>query len=189
MGGRPKALLAYDDRDTFVTRIIRTFAEAGVHDIVVVVGHEAPQVIAEVEASGLPARSVMNPSFAKGQLSSIVAGIDAIDRTGADAMLLALVDAPAFTASTVKALVERFEASRAPVVRAVRGDKHGHPVLIASGLFAAIRQADPLLGGAKSIVRAHASADGDVTVEDPGAFVDVDTPADYQQLRERSSAR
>lgn len=200
MGGRPKALLAFDERDSFVTRIVRTFADAGVSDIVVVVGHEADAVTAAVQVSGLPARCIFNAAYVSGQLSSMIAGLDAVESrmgvrdvthsTGtlnpdrADAVVLALVDAPAFAASTVKALIARFEVSRLPVVRAVRGDEHGHPVLLARQLFDPIRHADPSRG-AKPIVRAHASAAGDVAVDDAGAFVDVDTPERYQALQEQ----
>ena len=35
--GRPKATLPLDGRDTFLTRIVRTFTEASVDDVVVVV--------------------------------------------------------------------------------------------------------------------------------------------------------
>jgi len=31
-------------------------------------------------------------------------------------------------------------------------------------------------------VRAHATREGDVETDDDGAFADVDTPADYEQL-------
>ncbi|HUR33980.1 MAG TPA: nucleotidyltransferase family protein [Vicinamibacterales bacterium] len=178
MGGQPKALLRFDPRDTFVTRIVRTFNESGIHDVVVVVGHEAPRVSAAVRASGLLARCVVNAGYADGQLSSLLAGLDAADASGADGLLLALVDAPAFSTQTVHALVRRFEETRAPVVRAVRGSEHGHPVLIGRALFCALRSADPSRG-AKPVVRAAASADGDVRVDDPGAFLDVDTPDDY----------
>ena len=51
MGGRPKGLLRLDDRDVFVTRIVRTFNEAGIRDVVVVVGHEAAAVRRAVESS------------------------------------------------------------------------------------------------------------------------------------------
>jgi molybdenum cofactor cytidylyltransferase len=182
MGGRPKALLRLDERDCFVTRIIRTFGDAGIRDIVVVVGHEAALVEEAVEQSGLGARCVLNADYVQGQLSSIKAGLDAVDRAEVEAVLLALVDAPLFDASTVRALVERFDATGRPVVRAVHGGAHGHPVLIGRSLFAQIGQADPDRG-AKPIVRAHASAEGDVEVDDAGAFVDIDTPEDYQRLR------
>ena len=70
---------------------------------------------------------------------------------------------------------------RADVVRPVRGALHGHPVLIDRRLFAELRTADPDTG-AKPVVRAHVSPAGYVEVEDAGAFADVDTPADYQNL-------
>lgn len=184
MGGRTKALLPIDDRDTFVTRIVRTFHEAGISDVAVIVGHEAALVESVVAASGLRAQVVLNEAYQQGQITSVIAGIDAVERSGADAMLLALVDAPLFSASTVQALAQRFSETGAPVVRAVRGLEHGHPVLIARALFDDIRRADPV-HGAKPIVRAHASQEGDVPVDDDGAFVDVDTPDDYERLRDQ----
>ncbi len=183
MGGAPKGLLPFDERDTFVTRIVRTFVEAGITDIVVVVGHDAPRVRAAINESGLPVRVVVNAAYQQGQFSSLLAGLDAVERPDVDALLLTLVDAPLFAASTVDAVVRRFDETRAPVVRAVRGGEHGHPVLIGRSLFAAIRACDPK-AGAKSVVRGHASAAGDVPVEDPGAYIDIDTPAEYAALPE-----
>ena len=185
MKGEPKALLRIDERDTFVTRIIRTFNEAGVGDVVVVVGHEGPRVAAVVRQSDLSVRTVVNPAYAAGQFSSILAGLDAVEGPDLDAVLLALVDAPLFSASTVQALVHRFEETHAPVVRAVRGDEHGHPVLIARSLLEAIRGSDPGQG-AKPVVRGHATPEGDVPVDDRGAFIDIDTPDDYAKLLDAS---
>jgi CTP:molybdopterin cytidylyltransferase MocA len=189
MGGRPKGLLVLDNDDTFVTRIIRTFNVAGIDDVVVVVGHEADQVGAVVERSGLSARTTLNVRYKEGQLSSIHAGLKLADRPDVDAVFLALVDAPLFHASTVRALLERFERTHAPIVRAVRGrDEHGHPVLISRALFTSLWQADPARG-AKPIVRGHASPEGDVVVDDPGAFIDIDTPEDYEKLAHRLRSR
>jgi CTP:molybdopterin cytidylyltransferase MocA len=185
MKGEPKALLRIDERDTFVTRIIRTFNEAGIGDVVVVVGHEGPRVAAVVRQSDLSVRTVLNPAYAAGQFSSMLAGLAAVERPDLDAVMLALVDAPLFSASTVRALVERFEDTHAPVVRAVRGDQHGHPVLIARALFDAVRRSDPGQG-AKPVVRGHATAEGDVAVDDRGAFIDIDTPDDYAKLLDAS---
>jgi molybdenum cofactor cytidylyltransferase len=183
MGGEPKGLLRFDDRDTFVTRIVRTLNEAGIDDVVVVLGHEAARVAAAIALSGLSARCVVNPEYERGQFSSLLAGLDAVDRPGIDALLLSLVDAPLFAVSTVRAVVQRFEQTHAPVVRAVRGAEHGHPVLIGREIFNQIRRADPAFG-AKPVVRGHASAAGDVPVDDTGAFVDIDTPHDYAKLPE-----
>ena len=181
MGGRPKANLALDERDTFLTRIIRTFLSASVDDVVVVLGHGADDVAARVVASALPARLVVNEAFASGQLSSVLAGLRTVDRPGVAAILLTLVDVPLVSDLTVRAVVERYRRTAAPVVRPTCGPRHGHPVLIDRALFTELQAADPA-SGIKPIVRRHASAIGDVEVDDRGAFFDVDTPEDYAQV-------
>jgi molybdenum cofactor cytidylyltransferase len=181
MGGRPKALLPISSGETFVTRIARTLRAAGITDIVVVVGHQGEMVGEVIRRSGLDVRVVDNFRYAEGQFSSILAGLEAVERPELSAALLALVDAPLFALSTVRSIVARFEATRAPVVRAVRGAEHGHPVLIRADLFDEIRRADPTKG-AKPVIRAHASESGDVPVDDVGAFIDVDTPEDYARF-------
>jgi molybdenum cofactor cytidylyltransferase len=181
IGGRTKALLKVDDHDTFVSRIVRTFRAAGVEEIVVVAGHEAGRVISAVNAGRLEARVVMNGDFESGQFSSVLTGLRAVDRPEVEAILLTLVDVPMVSAETVKAVLKRYQQTHAPIVRPVRGDLHGHPVLIDRQLFAALQAADPERG-AKPVVRAHVSLAGDVEVDDSGAFADVDTPKDYENL-------
>ncbi len=187
MGGRPKALLPLDG-DTFISRIVRTFEEAGVDDVVIVLGHEADAIGAALTRDRVRARVVINDRYRSGQFSSVLRGLDAIDRPGVAAMLMTLVDVPLVSPSTVRAVLERFRETGAPIVRPVRGDEHGHPVLIGRALFGPLRTADPATG-AKPIVRAHVSPAGDVSVTDTGAFRDVDTDDEYVRLlTERSDA-
>ena len=120
MKGEPKALLRIDDRDTFVTRIVRTLNEAGIDDVVVVVGHEGSSVAAAVGRSDLSVRTVVNPSYAAGQFSSLLAGLDAVERPELER------DAGARRCAAVlgvdgQSARRRFADTRAPVVRAVRG--------------------------------------------------------------------
>jgi molybdenum cofactor cytidylyltransferase len=176
--GRPKALLPIGADETFLTRIIRTFQDAGVDDVVVVLGHAAEEIRASAVARGLVCRFVVNADYERGQLSSLLAGLRAVDRPGVSAVLLTLVDVPLVSAATVRAVLDRYRATYAPVVRPVHGDAHGHPVLVDRSLFDALRSADPA-AGAKPVIRAHVSRAGDVLVEDEGAFLDIDTPEEY----------
>jgi molybdenum cofactor cytidylyltransferase len=186
--GRAKAALPLaGSDDTFLTRIVRTFRDAGVDDVIVVVGHEAEAIAAGFAKSGLAARFVVNADYDRGQLSSLVAGLAVIDRPGVAAVLVTLVDVPLVSSATVRAVIERYRSSGAPVVRPTRGARHGHPLLIDRSLFEALRRADPL-AGAKPIVRAHASAAGDLAIDDEGAFTDIDTEEDYKRwVTDRSS--
>ena len=175
--GRPKALLAAGDR-TFIRRILDTLRDGGVPEAVVVVRAGQEQVIVEVEASGF-GRTVLNPRAEEGQLSSLIAGLDAVDGPGVDGVLVTLVDVPLIGAAAVRTLLERAAVSAAPVVRAVHQGRHGHPVIFKRQLFDALRRADPA-AGAKAVVRAVQVED--VETGDPGVVEDVDTPEEYARL-------
>jgi molybdenum cofactor cytidylyltransferase len=175
--GQTKALLPLG-AETFVSRIVGTFRAAGVEDVVVVVGHDAARVSDALSQLEPPPRIVLNPEYESGQLSSILAGLRAIDRPGVTAMLLTLVDVPLVSPETVRAVLLRYRTNSAAVVRPVSGSRHGHPVLIDRKLFPQLRAANPA-SGAKPIVRANASDAGDIEVDDEGAFTDIDTPDEY----------
>jgi molybdenum cofactor cytidylyltransferase len=179
--GHPKANLPLEDGDTFLSRIVKTFRRAGIEDVVVVVGFDADSLVDPFARSGEVARLIENPDPASGQASSLIRGLNAIDRPGVAAALVTLVDVPLVSAETVRAVVDRYRQTRAPVVRPVRGSEHGHPVLIDRTLFDLIRRADPKIG-AKPVLRVHASPGGDVEVADDGAFLDIDTKEDYLRI-------
>jgi molybdenum cofactor cytidylyltransferase len=176
--GSPKALLRVGG-ETFLGRILRVLRDAGVPAAAVVVRPGQEALVAEATAAGF-GQIVENPRADEGQLSSLVAGLDAIDRPGVDGALVTLVDVPGITTAVVSALLERMRTSRAPVIRAVHEGRHGHPVIFRRGLFDRLRQADPA-AGARAVVRT-VDVD-DVEVDEPGITQDVDTPADYERLR------
>ena len=175
--GRPKALLEVGGQ-TFVRRILETLRDGGVSDTVVVVRAGASAVAREVDAAGF-GRVVENPDPDRGQLSSLIVGLDAIDRPGVTAALVTLVDVPLVRPSTVAALLGRVAGSAAPVLRAAHAGRHGHPVVFTRAVFAALRGADAAIG-ARAVMRAFAVED--VAVDDPGVLRDVDTPQDYDGL-------
>jgi len=186
--GRAKAMLPLDVGDTFLTRIVRTFLEAGVDDVIVVVGHEGQMIARSFAESGWPARFVLNHEYDRGQLSSLVAGLGLVDRPGVQAVLMTPVDVPLFSAATVRAVVARYRETGAAIVRPTSGARHGHPLLIDRALFDELRAADPELGP-KPVVRAHATALGDLPIADEGAFLDIDTVEEYERaINDRRNA-
>ena len=178
--GRAKASYPLGGGETFLTRIVRTFLDAGIDDVVVVVGQGADIVMTDFAASGLPARFVENRGYEAGQLSSLVAGLRFVDRPGVAASLVTLVDVPFVSRSTVRAVVDSYRETHARIVRPTRGNDHGHPLLIDRSLFDVFSRADPFQG-AKPVVRAHATAAGNIPVDDEGAFADIDTLEDYER--------
>lgn len=178
--GRPKALLPCGGSGlTFVARLIATLREGGVEDVLVVGRPGDAALRAEVEARG--ARYVENPRHEEGQLSSLLAGLDVADRPGVRAILVTPVDAPLVAAATVARLLAELHASHAPIVRAVHGGRHGHPVIFSRPVFDPLRHADPA-AGARAVLQANSASVLNVEVGDAGVLADVDTPADYQRV-------
>jgi molybdenum cofactor cytidylyltransferase len=180
--GFPKALLLTRDGRTFLAAIASAFAAAGIDDIIVVTGRDHERITQALARESLPVspRLVRNPDPSRGQLSSLVVGLDAAP-AAAPAAVVTLVDVPLLTADTIRLVVSEWRRTHAPIVRPAVGERHGHPVVFDRRLFPELRQA-PADVGAKAVVRAHASEVVNVPVTDAGCLVDVDTPGDYQAL-------
>jgi molybdenum cofactor cytidylyltransferase len=177
--GRSKALLPCGgDRRTFVAALIDALREGGASDAIVVIRPADAALRAHVEAEGT-ARIVENPRADEGQLSSLIAGLNAADRPGVGAVLVTPVDVPLVRAATVARLLRAFDEGRQPIVRPSHGGRHGHPVIFGRAVFDELRRADPSVG-ARVVVRADPARVLDVEVEDAGVLVDIDTPRDYE---------
>lgn len=179
--GRPKALLPIGSTGaTFFDRVTCTLLEAGLSEIIVVVGADAEAIRAGTRPEA-GVTIVDNPDHERGQLTSLLAGLRAIDARRATAALMTLIDVPLVSSATVRTLMETQRVSGAPIVRPVSNGRHGHPVIFGRELFAELHRADPA-EGAKPVVRAHAAEMIEVPIDDEGAFTDVDTPEEYQRI-------
>ena len=181
--GSPKALLLTPDGRTFVAAIVETFTAAGIADIVVVTGRDHDRIVEALASAHLPVppRIARNPNASRGQLSSLLTGMDASVTADAEAVVVTLVDVPLLAPETVRLVVSEWQRTRAPIVRPAIGARHGHPVVFDRRVFTELRSAPPDIG-AKSVVRAHADEVLNVPVTDEGCLVDVDTPRDYEAL-------
>ncbi len=178
--GRSKGLLPCGDAGlTFVASVVLALREGGVDDVLVVgrSGDDALRLEVETHAG----RFVENPRPEDGQLSSLVAGLNVADHPGVRGVLVTPVDVPMIPARAVAALLDAFNASSAPVVRAVHRGRHGHPVIFSRAVFGDLRRADASVG-ARAVVHAHAVAVVDVEIDDEAVVIDVDTPDDYERL-------
>ena len=178
--GRAKAALPLGaSGETVLARVIRGLIEGGVDDVTVVAGAHVVAV-REAMPSDRRIRLVEHAGWQNGQLSSLIAGLDAVAEPQLEAVLVTLVDVPLVRADTVAAVLRAWRATRAPITRPVDGDRHGHPVVFDAAVFDELRAADPRVG-AKEVFAAHRARILDVPVTDEGAFLDLDTPGDYER--------
>jgi molybdenum cofactor cytidylyltransferase len=176
--GRPKAFLPLGAGETFLSRVLFTLDAAGAAPLIVVGTAEWPADPAGVSPHG--ARLVFNPAPDRGQVSSLQCGLAAVP-PAISAVLFTLVDVPLVTVVTVRTLIDVMRGTDADVVRPERSGRHGHPVLVARTVVEDLLAAD-VSETARAVLGRYAGSTVDVSVQDEGAFLDIDTPEQYERL-------
>jgi CTP:molybdopterin cytidylyltransferase MocA len=178
--GGPKALLRLEG-ETFLARVARLLLRPGIDRVTAVVGHEAERVKRE---AALPADvvTIVNPRYADGMLTSILAGLDEAEAAGADAILLHPVDHPLIDPATVDALVSALGRGAAIAVPS-HGGRRGHPAGFARQAWAALRAAAPD-EGARGVLARHPEWIEHVAAGEE-CLLGVNTNEDYERLQKR----
>ena len=183
MGG-PKALLALEG-ETFLALVARRLRRPGVERVTAVIGHEADRILRE---AALPpdVGTVVNSRYEEGMLTSILAGLDAAEAAGADAVLVHPVDHPLVEPRTVDAVVAALTKGATIAVPSHEG-RRGHPAGFARGAWTALRGAAPD-EGARGVLARHPDWIEHVPAG-PDCLFGVNTPEDYERLKQRQKQR
>jgi molybdenum cofactor cytidylyltransferase len=179
--GQPKLLLPWGETSV-LGQVSATLQQAGIADILVVTGASREPVEQEAArlAGSIPLRCVFNPDHAGGMLTSIQAGLRAMD-AAVKAALVVLGDQPQLRAGTVRSLCHAFvQTGKALVIPSYR-QHGGHPWLARRALWTellALRQpATP-----REFLHAH-RADIEYVPADGSILLDLDTPEDYREQK------
>ena len=184
--GRDKALLPWPvdgstADETFLSSAIRLFSPQ-VDIVLVVAGKNESGLAPIVYAQG--ASLVVNPDPARGQFSSLQAGLHEVLNRGRDAAMITLVDRPPVQPATLQFLMDEFERILAHSIWAVVPEfqgKHGHPILAGREMIEAFLRA-PATANAREIQHANQARIAYVPVDDPFAAANIDTPDQYAAL-------
>lgn len=175
--GQNKLLLDLDG-EPLVRRAVRAALEAGLDEVVAVLGHEAERV-AEALA-GLRCRTVLNPDHAQGVRLSLQTGVRAVQGE-AGAVVVVLADMPFVTAAMIRTVVERYRSGTAPLVVSEYGDVNAPPTLYDRALFPELLTMTGD-GCGKQVVRRH-QEEAAVVCWPEAALSDIDVPDDYARIR------
>jgi molybdenum cofactor cytidylyltransferase len=178
MGGPNKLLLDVSGAP-LVRRVLTTLLAHPFAELIVVTGHEADAV--EEALGGLDVRFVRNPRFAEGQMSSVRAGLAALEAKAAGVMV-ALGDQPWLTSDDVASITAGF--LRTPGCRVLvptfEGQR-GNPIVLSRASLDDILQRGGNFGCRQFITK---NQDLVTTLPMPNDHVtrDIDTPEDLARL-------
>jgi molybdenum cofactor cytidylyltransferase len=105
MGHRPKCLLELDGVP-LIHRQLMALSQAGVDEVVVVVGHYAEYI--QQAITQFPVKQILNPHPDEGQNASLHLGLKALS-TQCQAVLVALADQPLIESQDIQDLISAYE--------------------------------------------------------------------------------
>ena len=176
--GQPKMLLPWG-KTSVLGKVITTFRDAGVEEVIVVTGGNREHIEALVDVS---ARTIFNPDFAKEEmLSSIQTGLSGL-KQGTEAILIALGDQPQVQEGCVRQITGAFQESRASIVVPSFKMKRGHPWLVAKSLWDEILQMHSP-ESMRDFLNRHSEEIRYVEVGNNSILQDLDTLEDYLKSR------
>lgn len=159
-----------------IAHCIDTFLDAGVKDIIVVLGSNK-ELLTGILDRYSDVRPIYNEDYMEGMFTSVKVGARALtaDRRG---FFITPADIPLFSVTTVKALMENFKDSPMSVLSPSHSMRAGHPTLCSMDV------AKRVLACEYDSLRAVFS-DCDrsfLNVDDNGILLDMDTPEDHLRL-------
>lgn len=176
--GAFKPLLPFGET-TVLERAIVLFRDAGIHDIRVVVGHRSADLLPLLMR--LQVQAVLNKRYHEGMFTSVVAAAESLD-SESGAFFLLPVDIPFVRRETVELLARSYQSAAVSILYPAFRGTRGHPPLI-SGSFR-----DRIIswngnGGLNALLMQYERDSATVETGDEGTLLDMDTPEDYQRLK------
>ena len=171
--GRNKLLLRLES-ESLVHRAARRASDAGLAPLVVVLGHEADLVRAEL--ADLPCDFKLNLDFTGPTSGSLHKGLERLP-PGVGAAVVMLPDMVHVTDKMLAALVAAAQGSDAPLVVSRYGEVTAPPLLFRRALFAELL-AWTGEGCGKTVVQRHRGEAGFVDWP-PAMLADIDTLEDF----------
>jgi len=177
--GQNKLLLRLNG-GTVVDHTLNAIATADIDETVVVLGHNAQEMIEVVTPRRDAVHIVINRDYKRGMTSSFQAGLRSLRHV--DAAFLVLGDQPILDANLLELMMRQLaDNPETLIVSPIYEGKKGHPVLFRKELFGEILDLSKT-ETVRDVI--HRDAGRLLTVEAPEwTIMDMNTPEDYIRFR------
>ena len=181
--GAPKQLLPFGE-STIVETVVDNMLGAKFDEVIVVVGHRAAEI--QKQLGTRPIKTVFNPDYRDGMLTSAQAGIRELETS--DAFALMLVDQPFITSALINQVVDAYQRTEKGITLPSYNYKRGHPVIFDQKYAHYILALTPESGGVRMLFKEYGDDIHYVTVDTDSVLRDIDYREDYERaLQEKSS--
>lgn len=177
--GKPKQLLSYGNK-TIIEAVIDHITHSSVDETLVILGANREKIESVIKTR--PVKTVYNPNYKDGMLSSVQKGFSSLPKD-AEAVLVFLGDQPMVPSSVITQIINAYKSTKNGIVLPVYDKMRGHPVLIDSKYRQEVAALDPEIG-LRELMHNHAEDILEVELDTPAIIEDIDTPEDYKILKD-----
>jgi molybdenum cofactor cytidylyltransferase len=181
--GQPKLLLPWG-KTSVLGHLLWQWTQLGASQIAVVCASDAKLLMEELDRLGFPeANRIVNPSPENGMFSSIQCAANWTGwNTDLTHWVLTLGDQPQLSGVTLQRLLECGTRNRDKICQPIRSERRKHPVLFPKQFFLELGNTEA--GDLKMFLVEHATNLSGFPSDDAGLDFDMDTPADYEQMKQ-----
>ena len=179
--GEPKQLLPFGE-STIVETVVDNMLGAKFDEVIVVVGHRAEAIQKQLGTRAI--KTVFNPDYRDGMLTSAQTGIRARKENGAFALML--VDQPFITSALIDQVIDAYVQTEKRIAVSSYNYKRGHPVIFDQKYASDILALTPENDGVRTLFKKYSHDIHYVTVDTDAVLRDIDDPEDYKRaLKEK----
>lgn len=171
----PKPFLVCNGK-SFIEIAFHNVVETKIDSIIIVTNTQFENRIRQLK---LRAKIAVNKFPENGMLSSILVGMELLT-SECSRFLLCPVDYPLVKIATFRQILESHHNHPNFITKPVYRGRSGHPIIIPQNYFHELYHV-PENQGARYLVQKHSAFVNDVTVEDPGILININTPALFHQ--------
>ncbi|MGB5434805.1 MAG: nucleotidyltransferase family protein [Maribacter sp.] len=182
---QPKQLLPWGDT-TLLGHAIKVAQDSNAQDVYVVLGGHAQTIQEQLDLSHI--KCILNKNWKKGLGTSIACAVKHLAHAhkAYDGLLFMLGDQPLIDAQVLNTMLRAFSQGNKGMVATKYPQGNGTPVLFHKKFFGFLKELDGDKG-AKEIIANN--SDDVIALAPDGKEVDLDTYAEYQQLKQQLKPR
>lgn len=177
--GQPKQLIAING-EFLINRIIRIASNSQLDPIILVLGAYYEKILGELKILK-PITIVHNKKWKLGQSSSLIQGLDHINKDNSGIMFL-LGDQPFITSEFINELISFYETTQKDVVMSQTNGKKTPPIIFSPKCYTAIGKLEGDRGAREIINNFNAAY---FENKDELLLTDIDTEKDYSLIKFR----
>jgi molybdenum cofactor cytidylyltransferase len=168
-------------KKTVIERVVGAFQQADIHDIHIVIGNRASDMISMLK--GMPVSWIINNDYRQEMFTSVRAGVGGLSPE-AKAFFIQPVDIPLVRSQTLKSLIKALRSHPQWILYPSFNGHRGHPPLIPRRYTQGISDYQGN-GGLKGFLQQYDQRAQNIPVADAGILMDMDTPEQYERIKTR----